>query len=199
MFTGIITQIGIILTVSPSRLVVACDLTDAIGDSVAIDGCCLTVVDRCEIDGQPALVFDVIPATVAKTIVGSYGIGTHVNLEPALAAGDRIGGHWVQGHVDGTGAVVAIISTEDSYNLQIEVADQVAQETVDRGSICINGVSLTVMAIDDRTITVSLIPETLRATNLSDLQEGSLVNIEGDILSKYVQKAVQAHLHNTIS
>ena len=189
MFTGIIEEIGEVLawerTGDAGRLTVRAPLavSDAAhGDSISVGGVCLTVVDR---DGD-AFTADVMGVTIAMTTLGDVTPGTRVNIERAAALGDRLGGHIVQGHVDGTSTVLAVTPEEGwtvvRFSLDAEHAPLVAR----KGSIAVSGVSLTVSAVGDDWFEVSLIPETLSATTLGALAPGDRVNIETDILARHV-------------
>ena len=180
MFTGLVREVGRVASFADGRLVVEASTAAAIGDSVAIDGVCLTVVEAR--DGR--LAFDVVPETLARV----KEFGASVNVEPALRAGDPLGGHQVQGHVDGVGRVVSVESEDDGARVRIEAAPEVLRYCVEKGSITVDGVSLTVAAVDDSGFEVALIPHTLEVTTLSELGPGSPVNLEVDVLAKYVEK-----------
>jgi riboflavin synthase len=186
MFTGIVVELGEVLE-PPPRLVLRAPGTAAdaaIGDSVAIDGCCLTVV---AIDGD-RLSFDVVPETLRRTTLGRLTAGSAVNLEPALRAGDRMGGHLVQGHVDGVGSLVSATPEGEAVNMTFRAPDGVLRYVIEKGSIGVNGVSLTVTGYDDDTFSVSVIPHTREVTNLGRLQPGDDVNLEADLFGKYVER-----------
>jgi riboflavin synthase len=176
MFTGIVRERGRVITFEDGRLLVESTLAPERGDSVAVDGVCLTVVDRS--DGQ--LAFDV----VAETLARAKPFGAEVNLEPALQAGDPLGGHYVQGHVDGVGRV----RSADADRLEIEAPAAVLRYCVEKGSIAVDGVSLTIAALHDETFEVALVPHTLAATTLGSLEPGDRVNLEADVLAKYVER-----------
>ena len=195
MFTGIIEERGTVTEVVPShdalRLTVRGPLSvsDARhGDSIAVSGVCLTVVDRSE----DTFTADVMAQTLTMSTVGSLVPGSEVNLERAALVGDRLGGHIVQGHIDGTAAVVSVSPGEAWSVLRFSLTDDLARLVVDKGSIAVSGVSLTVSAIgrDDggEWFEVSLIPETLSATTLGTLVPGDRVNIETDILARHVER-----------
>ena len=156
------------------------------GDSVAVDGVCLTAADV----GVDAFAADVMNATLRGTALGLLRSDSTVNLELPLRANDRLGGHLVQGHVDGVGAIEAIHDDGFARLVRVEPPPELMRYIVLKGSIAVNGVSLTVAEIDDRSFTVSLIPETLERTNLSALESGARVNLEVDMLAKYVEKAI---------
>jgi len=197
MFTGIVQAVGHIVAIDPKgdglRLGVdatALDTSDiAIGDSVALDGCCLTVVGR---DGA-RLAFDVSAETIACT-VGLDARGP-VNLEKALRFGDRLGGHLVAGHVDGVGVVRAmqpVAEAGGSVSLEVEVPAALARFVAPKGSIAVQGVSLTVNGVDGARFGVNLIPHTLAVTTLGRLAPGMRVNLEADLIARYVARLVDA-------
>jgi riboflavin synthase len=186
MFTGIVIEQGVV-EAAPPRLVlrapqIAADV--AIGDSVAVDGCCLTVT---AVDG-PRLQFDAVPETLRRTTLGGFAPGSTVNLEPALRAGDRMGGHVVQGHVDGIGELVSGEPEGEAVNLTFAAPERVLRYVIEKGSITVNGVSLTVTSFDEATFSVSIIPPTREVTNLGGLEPGDRVNLEADIFGKYVER-----------
>jgi riboflavin synthase len=186
LFTGIVIEQGTVVE-APPRLVLAAPLVSSdaeVGDSVAVDGCCLTVTS---IDGD-RLSFDTVPETLRRTTLGLLQPGTTVNLERALRAGDRMGGHWVQGHVDAVGRVEAAVPEAEAMNLTFSAPDSVLRYTIEKGSICVNGVSLTVTAFTDSTFSVSIVPHTHEVTNIGRLQPGSVVNLEADLFGKYVER-----------
>jgi riboflavin synthase len=179
MFTGLVREVGT-ASFADGRLVVEAATAAEVGDSVAIDGVCLTVVEAA--DGR--LAFDVVPETVARV----KEFGPRVNVEPALRAGDPLGGHQVQGHVDGVGRVVSVEPEADGSRVRIEASPEVLRYCVEKGSITVDGVSLTVAGVDDAGFEVALIPHTLAVTTLSELARGTPVNLEVDVLAKYVEK-----------
>lgn len=192
MFTGIVTARGRITTVErqPDRLKLSIrspydDLVP--GDSVAVNGACLTVV---ETDGG-CFAVEVVTTTRGRTRLADLREGDEVNLERALAVGDRLGGHFVQGHVDGLGTVTAVRRSEDALLVDIDLPPEVADVTVLHGSIAVDGVSLTVNAIPKPgRIQVALIPFTLERTTLGGVQAGDPVHIEGDMIGKFVRQLV---------
>src|SRR5262245_1309357 len=157
------------------------------GDSVSVSGACLTVASR----NAGAFEADVMNQTLSLTILGDLEPGTAVNLEPALKAGDPLGGHFVQGHVDGTGEVLA--SSEDGFSRRVRVAvpTELGRYVVEHGSVAVDGVSLTVSGLADGWLEVSLIPETLARTTLGDLGEGDSVNLEMDLVARYTERLMQ--------
>ncbi|TCO48988.1 riboflavin synthase [Actinocrispum wychmicini] len=190
MFTGIVEERGEIVAVEPlpdaMRLTVAGPLVtqDAKhGDSIAVNGVCLTVVDV----SAGAFTVDVVHETLLRSSLAKAHAGDQVNLERAMALGDRLGGHIVQGHVDGT----AVFRSRDEAGLTtFELPKELARYIVEKGSIAVDGISLTVAAVDDETFSIALIPTTLEVTTLGRRQPGDVVNIEVDVLAKYVERLV---------
>lgn len=192
MFTGLVAAQGQVTGVQPTRdgarLTVRTELAAEVseGDSIAVDGVCLTAT--AVQDG--AFCTDVMNETLKLTSLAEVRAGAPVNLELAMRLADRLGGHIVQGHVDGVGSVREIAQDGFSRRVVIEAPAEVLRYVVHKGSITVNGVSLTVAELDDRCITVSLIPETLRRTNLGRVSAGDPVNLEVDVLAKYVERLV---------
>ena len=184
MFTGLVREVGQVVSFEDGRLVVASGTEAGLGDSVAIAGVCLTVVEQ----GGGRLSFDVVPETLARV----KPFAGRVNVEPALRAGDPLGGHQVQGHVDGTGTVASVDPEGAGRRVRVELAPDLLRYCAEKGSITVDGVSLTVAAIDDEAIEVALIPHTLAETTLSELQPGAPVNIEVDVLAKYAERLVSS-------
>ncbi|HEU5362885.1 MAG TPA: riboflavin synthase [Gaiellaceae bacterium] len=180
MFTGLVQEVGTVRSMAGGRLVVEASVAAELGDSIAVDGVCLTVVAN---DGG-TLAFDTVPETLSRTSLGSLEHGSRVNLEPALRAGDALGGHIVQGHVDGVGAFRGVADGLHWFDAPVDLLRYV----VEKGSIAVQGTSLTVAGTDDRGFAVALIPHTLEATNLGSLEPGAPVNLEADVLAKYVEK-----------
>lgn len=198
MFTGLIDQQGVVLRADASadgrRLVVSGGnwaLKPAIGASIAVNGCCLTVADH-EDEG---LAFDVIPQTLAMTTLGDLNEGSMVNLEAAATMQTRFDGHMVQGHVDGTGTITACTDDEDGRRLRVQLEASLADLCVAQGSIAIEGVSLTVSALDDDWIEVALIPLTLRETTLGAKACGDCVNVETDMIARHVARLMARQQH----
>ena len=196
MFTGIITAVGTIHAVESvdggRELVVAEPWDDVmLGESIAVDGACLTVM-RVEPAGFR---FHAVTTSLDRTRIGEYAVGTRVNLERAVRASDRMGGHLVQGHVDGVGTVVAVRQAADARLVDIQVPPAVAAVSILLGSIAVDGVSLTVNALPGGSLVqVSLIPFTLEQTTLGDKRPGDRVHLEGDTVGKYVRQFMQPHL-----
>lgn len=190
MFTGIVTELGRVEAVDASaegaRIRVRAEAAGELqpGDSVAVNGACLTAASA----GNGAFEADVMNLTLELTTLGTLADGDPVNLELALRASDRLGGHIVQGHVDGTGTVASVEPDGIARRLRVELPDELLDYVVERGSIAIEGVSLTVSAIEGSLVEVSLIPETLERTTLGDREPGDRVNVECDVLARYVQR-----------
>jgi riboflavin synthase len=179
MFTGIVRERGRVASFDGSRLVVETGTEADVGDSVAIAGVCLTVAAR----DEGRLAFDVVPETLSRTTLGGLGAGDEVNVEPSLRAGDPLGGHIVQGHVDGVGRL-----RERGDLTWFDAPAEIVRYCVEKGSIAVDGTSLTVAATDDGGFAVALVPHTLEATTLGSLAPGDAVNLEVDVLAKYVEK-----------
>ena len=184
MFTGIVREAARVDSFTDGRLVVETSVPAEIGDSVALDGVCLTVVEAT----NGSLAFDVVPETLAR----AKSFGGRVNVEPALRAGEPLGGHYVQGHVDAVGGVRAVERDGDDVRMTVAAPPDVLRYCVEKGSVAVDGVSLTIAALGDDTFTVALVPHTLAATTLGALVQGSEVNLEVDVLAKYVERALQA-------
>jgi len=191
VFTGLIREVGDVISIEGGedgvRLVVGAPeiaATAALGDSVAIDGVCLSVVAV----GDGRLAFDAVPETLTRSSLHSLEAGSRVNLEPALRTGDPLGGHYVQGHVDGVGVVRSVEPEGDGRRIWFDADAAQLRYVVEKGSIAVQGTSLTVAAVDDAGFAVALIPHTLEATTLGALRPGSRVNLEADVLAKYVEK-----------
>ena len=194
MFTGLVEEIGVVeeleqLDDAVRIAVRAPKVTEdaAPGDSIAVDGVCLTVVDS--VDGT--FTADVMRETLDRSRLGTYKAGSRVNLERALAAGQRMGGHIVQGHVDGVAEVVSRTPSEHWEVVRFTLPERLERYVVEKGSIAVNGTSLTVSAVGEGYFEVSLIPTTLRDTTAGELAPGDPVNLEVDIVAKYVEKMVQ--------
>ena len=193
MFTGIVEAVGSVESVEPAgellRLVVrAPELAREarVGDSVAVRGACLTVT-RAE---AGCLHFEVVRETLARTALGDLAVGSRVNLERALRADARLDGHIVQGHVDGTGRVRELARRGDDVRLAVDCDASLRDCVVEKGSVAIDGVSLTVVSVDEQGFDVALIPHTLAVTTLGERRPGDRVNLEADVLAKYVRRYV---------
>jgi riboflavin synthase len=178
MFTGIVRERARVVSYQDGRLVLESSLKPAVGDSISIDGTCLTVVDSA--DGR--LAFDVMAETAAR----AKPYRAEVNLEPAVEAGQPLGGHYVQGHVDGVGRVRAF----EGERLTIEAPPEVLRYCVEKGSIAVDGVSLTIAGLRDDAFEVALVSHTLEVTTLGGLRPGDPVNLEVDVLAKYVERLI---------
>lgn len=184
MFTGIVRDRGLVAAFDGARLVIETSLPAAVGDSIAVDGVCLTVVAG----DDATLAFDVVPETLARSTLGSLSPGAVVNLEPALRVGDELGGHIVQGHVDAVGRVRATEPEGEGRRVWIEAPAEVLRTCVEKGSITVSGVSLTVAGLSDAMFAVALVPHTLAATTLGELEPGDEVNLEADVIGKHVER-----------
>jgi riboflavin synthase len=191
MFTGIVRELGVVVAADGSdgglALAVRAPTTAAatgVGDSVAVDGVCLTATS---VDGD-AISFHAVPETIARTTLGSLRPSEPVNVEPALRAGDALGGHYVQGHVDAVGSVRTLEAEGDGVRVVVEAPEHVLRYCVEKGSITVDGVSLTVAALGSDGFAVALVPHTLAATTFSQLRPGDGVNLEVDVLAKYVER-----------
>lgn len=190
MFTGIVEEVGTVRSVTPAgggvRLAIAASAVVgglAPGDSVALDGVCQTVVSA----GADGFEVVAVGTTLSRTTLGEFRAGRRVNLERALAFGGRIGGHFVQGHVDGVGEVLAVERRGEHRLVDLRLPEVVAEVTVLHGSIAVNGVSMTVNAIPDRGVAqIAVIPYTWEHTTLRELERGANVNLEGDLLGRFV-------------
>ena len=180
MFTGIVQERGRVASFDGGRLVIESGIEAEIGDSVAVDGVCLTVTEA----QNGTLVFDVMVETLNRAKL----FGPHVNLEPALRAGEPLGGHYVQGHVDGVGGVRSVEQEGDGKRVWIDVEPELMRYLVEKGSITVEGVSLTVAELDEEGFAVALVQHTLGATTLGALAPGDKVNLETDVLAKYVER-----------
>jgi riboflavin synthase len=186
VFTGLVAGTGTVRSLSDGRLEVDSPLAGELsaGDSIAVNGVCLTALDPTP-DGFRA---DVMPETLRRSSLGPLAAGDEVNLELPLRAGDRLGGHVVQGHVDGTGTVEDMREEGFSRVVRVAAPADLLRYVVEKGSIAVDGVSLTVSAVDEDAFEVSLIPETLERTTLGSATPGRAVNLEVDLLAKYVEK-----------
>ncbi len=195
MFTGIVEELGEVVAVQPlqdaARLTVRGPVVTgdaAHGDSIAVNGVCLTVVDS----SGGAFTADVMAETLRRSSLGALTVGSPVNLERAVKVSDRLGGHVVQGHVDGTGELLQLVPDEHWTVVRVSLPDGLGRYVVEKGSITVDGVSLTVSALTGAWFEVSLIPTTLALTTLGRKGPGDPVNLEVDILAKHVEKLLQA-------
>jgi riboflavin synthase len=194
MFTGLISDVGTVdsieRTEAGARLRIATALAPELagGDSVAVGGVCLTVT---ELDAA-SFAADVMNQTLRLTALGELAGGDRVNLEPALRASDRLGGHVVQGHVDATGEVASVKADGFATRMVVSVAPEIARYVVERGSVALDGVSLTVAGLHEEDgFEVSLIPETLERTTLGSLRPGARLNVEVDVIARYAERLLQ--------
>jgi riboflavin synthase alpha subunit len=194
VFTGIVEAVGSVAALRPGPTSTRIEIEApglagevAVGDSVAVSGACLTVAAA----GGTRMSFDAVAETLARTSLGALRVGARVNLERALRAGDRLDGHIVQGHVDGTGTVRALERDGGDVRLHVECGPEVADYLVDKGSVAIDGVSLTVVSARAGGFDVALIPHTLAITTLGEKRPGDRVNLEADVLGKYVRRYLE--------
>jgi riboflavin synthase len=194
MFTGVINELGTVEAVEGSdegvRLRIRAELASELeaGDSVAVNGACLTATSA----GTDTFEADIMHQTLSLTTLGDLDSDSRVNLELPLRAADRLGGHVVQGHVDGTATVVEVFEDGFAKRLRLELPDELLPYLVERGSVAIEGVSLTVAELTGSALEVSLIPETLERTTLGSLVPGARVNVECDVLARYVRRQLEA-------
>jgi riboflavin synthase len=190
VFTGLVQAIGRVAEIERGdagariRIEAPLDGELALGDSIAINGVCLTAVEL----GDGSFEADAMNETLSRSSLGNLVAGSEVNLELPLRATDRLGGHVVQGHVDGVGKILEVAEDGFARRVRVEAPAALLRYVIEKGSIAVDGVSLTVAALDTRSFTVSLIPETLNRTNLGQARPGVRVNLEVDVLAKYVEK-----------
>lgn len=196
MFTGLVERVGEVIGIQErsdgARLQIGrpAGWDDVLlGESIAVNGCCLTVAGF----GEGGLMFDLLRETLDRTNLGGVAAGGLVNLERSLAVGARMGGHFVQGHIDGTGEVTRVEGAGDDTGLSFAISDQGARYLVEKGSIAVNGVSLTVADLGVVEFSVWIIPHTKRETNLGELRVGDRVNLEFDLLAKYTERLLAPH------
>ena len=195
MFTGIVQDVGQVVARAShggdERLTIACERLElsrvSVGDSVCVQGCCLTAI---EIAGR-TFSADLSRETLARTTLGALAVGSPVNLEPALRAGDPLGGHFVSGHVDGVGHVAATLDDARSRRMTIEAPAQLLRYLAPKGSVAVDGVSLTINTVEAMSFGVNLIPHTLAVTTLGALAGGSRVNLEVDQVARYVARLLE--------
>jgi riboflavin synthase len=191
MFTGIVEELGSVAALDGSRLRIACSLVregGALGASLAVNGVCLTVVG----DGEDALTFDLSQETLRRTALGRLRPGDRVNLERPATPSTRLGGHLVQGHVDGVGRVTSLEpAAEGGASLRVDVPPELLRYVVEKGSVTIDGVSLTIAGFEAGGFVVALIPHTLAATTFGTVRPGEPVNVEVDVIAKYVERLLE--------
>jgi riboflavin synthase len=200
MFTGLIEAVGDVVAVEQRpgavRLYISADLAESlqVGESLAVNGVCLTGVEA----GGPAMAFDVGPETMRVTALGDLEPGDRVNLERAMRADSRFGGHFVLGHADGIGTVVDVRPDGDFWWVKVRFAEHLASLFVPKGSVAVDGISLTVASLADDAFEVQIIPHTWTHTNLRGARAGTRVNLECDVIGKYVARAVSAIAQATV-
>jgi riboflavin synthase len=195
MFTGIVRELGSVVTAEAGNgglaLVVEAPRTASAlgpGDSISVDGVCLTV----EAVDETKVSLHAVPETLSRSTLGSLAAGDPVNVEPALRAGEPLGGHYVQGHVDAVGRVQSVEAEGDGLRVFVEAPPEVLRYCVEKGSVAVDGVSLTIAELGEEEFAVALVPHTLQATTLSALAPGQVVNLEVDVLAKYVERLLGA-------
>ncbi len=193
MFTGLVETTGRVRSLErlggQARLSLAIPFAAelAMGESIAVNGCCLTVAGL-DTDGA---IFDLLEQTLAVTSLGDLETGSTVNLERALRAGDRFGGHFVQGHVDATGAVLALEARGQDHIFNVSLPPEISRLCIDKGSLCVDGISLTIAELTPERARFWITPHTYRATHLPHLKTGARVNLEADLLAKHVAKLLE--------
>ena len=200
MFTGLVEEVGRVLRMEQGEMLslsisagrAAEDTRE--GDSVSVNGVCLTVGKA---DGR-TLSFYAMPETLRRTALGELVEGSAVNLERAMAAGSRFGGHIVQGHVDGVGEVLRVRPEGEAEIWEFAAPDSVLRYAVQKGSVCVDGISLTLVAVGESSFTVSILPQTKSATNLQSLEPGDRVNLEADVIGKYVERLLEPRLRGNL-
>ena len=201
MFTGLVEEVGRVTSIGEGemlRLGISAGRVSEdtrAGDSICVNGACLTVG---EVDGR-TLTFFAMPETLRRTALGGLAVGSPVNLERAMSAGSRFGGHIVQGHVDGVGEALGVRPEGDAEIWEFGAPKAVLRYCVQKGSICVDGISLTIVSIGDGTFTVSILPQTRANTNLGELGTGSRVNLEADVIGKYVERLLGPRLVERLS
>lgn len=198
MFTGIIEETGTILRVSTERNDARIEIGTkklpadlALGESISVNGICLTIIDR----GSDWFAAQISTETLRRTSLKSASKGMRVNLERPLTSASRLGGHLVQGHVDGTGELLDAAADGEGWVIRIGFPHELERYIVEKGSIAVDGISLTVASLSKDCFEVAVIPHTWKVTNLSSLDRGSLVNLEVDIIAKYVERMIRPHLN----
>ncbi len=196
MFTGLVEEVGRVSRLEEGEMLrlsifaerAAEDTRE--GDSVSVNGVCLTVG---ETDGR-TLTFYAMPETLRRTALGGLAEGGAVNLERAMAAGSRFGGHIVQGHVDGVGEVLGVRPEGEAEIWEFAAPESVLRYAVEKGSVCVDGISLTLVSVEEGSFTVSILPQTRANTNLAGLGEGDRVNLEADVIGKYVERLLEPRI-----
>ena len=199
MFTGLVEEVGCVSSLQNGEMLRLSISADRVardtraGDSISVNGACLTVVEA----GEGTLTFSAMPETLRRTALETLKVGSAVNLERAMASGDRFGGHIVQGHVDGVGKVLGVRPEGEAEIWEFGAPEAVLRYCVHKGSICVDGISLTVVSVADGSFTVSILPQTRANTNLGGLVEGSKVNLEADVIGKYVERLLEPRVAET--
>jgi riboflavin synthase len=201
VFTGLVEEVGRVSSLERGEMLRLSISADRVagdtraGDSVSVNGACLTVG---EADGH-TLTFFAMPETLRRTALGTLKEGSPINLERAMAAGGRFGGHIVQGHVDGVGEVLGVRPEGEAEIWEFWAPEAVLRYCVEKGSIGVDGISLTIVSVGDASFTVSILPQTRANTNLGGLREGSKVNLEADVIGKYVQRLLEPRVAERFS
>ena len=197
MFTGIITDVGELTAREGGRFAIRCGYAPAgiaVGASICCDGCCLTVTTVAPAGSGALFTVDVSNETLARTALGDWGAGRRINLERALKVGDELGGHIVSGHVDGVGRILALRPDGESRRFTIEAPGDVARYIAPKGSVSLDGISLTVNEVDGSRFGINIIPHTLTHTTLGDKKPGDRVNLEADLFARYVARLMEQRL-----
>ena len=199
MFTGLVSDVGTIVSITPKgdlhRIRIACSYDPksiALGASIACSGPCLTAVEMGSDKGQAFFEVDAAAETLARTTVGQWKVGTHINLERAMKIGDELGGHIVTGHVDGLGKIVDRRDFDGMAHFDIEAAPELARFIAEKGSVCLDGTSLTVNSVSGNRFTILLIPHTLAVTTWGERKTGDDLNLEVDLMARYAARLIEA-------
>ena len=201
MFTGLVEEVGRVTSLEEGemlRLGISADRTTGntrAGDSISVNGACLTVGES----DEGTLTFFAMPETLRRTALGTLAEGSPVNLERAMAATSRFGGHIVQGHVDGVGEVLGVRPEGEAEIWEFGAPEAVLHYCVEKGSICVDGISLTIVSLGERSFTVSILPQTRTNTNLAELRVGDRVNLEADVIGKYVERLLEPRIAERFS
>jgi riboflavin synthase len=201
MFTGLVEEVGHVMSLEEGEMLRIGISADRVtggtraGDSISVNGACLTVGEA----DAGTLTFFAMPETLRRTALGTLGEGSPVNLERAMAATSRFGGHIVQGHVDGVGEVLGVSPEGEAEIWEFEAPEAVLRYCVEKGSICVDGISLTIVSVGNGSFTVSILPQTLANTNLGALGGGSRVNLEADVIGKYVERLLEPRMAQSFS
>lgn len=198
MFTGIIEEVGKLKSLTRGQIIIECRqvLEDMkIGDSISTNGICLTVTAF----DDKTFSADVMPETIRRTSLEGLTVGSKINLERALRLSDRLGGHIISGHIDGVGRIVSMRAEGNAHVVEVEASRSILRQTVEKGSIALDGMSLTVVDVNERTLSVSLIPHTIEVTNFVEKKIGSPLNIETDIIGKYIERLMMFDRTNKTS